>query len=473
MKQKTESASYAADFLLIKLPPDVADGIFDVDSQGKVSIDLTNWSLAGFLFHEWIHYLHNVSTLNGVYAFASMVNMWANFRHKLDRSGKSVEANTISEYAESSVRRTHAYRKKAARYERNMTSVLRESTNSLKIQTVEAITEDLPQLLDHQVEHVSVLSCETEGSPDEASIRFEVGPVEILEGIAFMLEEKFLMIRGELPTNVKTAPYRLLQSIARHVVCDIEDDCVIAAALTALQTDDPPLALLTILRDLSKKADNERMAWLENLLRGYLAAYRSLIDDALIQTIQLFPVTEPMGEAVKDVARIIRQNIKWREETPFLELLMLQRLKSENEETLPERLLYVMANYSCARILARAPRGAPSATLDQVYHLGAPPTSPHLLFGAQKLHSALHFLSLHLSDDGFVATTSISASKERKCCPFYTACDYQLRHEKPDLCADRPWESLAIETDPANECWYRAGVRVTRRPEGDFDPDSC
>lgn len=173
----------------------ITQGYFRVDPHGKTLLDLSNWRLSGYLFHEWIHYVHNVSTLNGLYAFASMLNMWANFRHKIDSLGQSVDANMLTVYAESSVKRTHLYRKEAARYERNMSSVLRNTNAYITTFSVKVVTEPLPnQLLGHEAEHFSVISCEAESSINQAPISFEVGTVEILEGIAFMLEEKLLIV---------------------------------------------------------------------------------------------------------------------------------------------------------------------------------------------------------------------------------------------------------------------------------------
>lgn len=468
-----KNPSYIPDLLLIKLPPPVAEGLFRVDPNGKTSLDLSNWRLAGYLFHEWVHYVHNVSTLNGLYAFASMINMWANFRHKIDSLGQSVDVNKLTVYAESSVKRTHLYRKGAARYERNTSSVLRDTNAYVTIFSVKEITEALPeQLLGHEAERISVVSCEAESPINRAPITFEVGTVEILEGIAFMLEEKLLIANGELPASIRTAPYKLLQSVARHVVNDIENDHVIAAAIASLQTEDPPLYLVRILREMNDIALDARMEWLEQLAKTYLARYRQLIVETIDMTSALFPCSEPMGDAVKELLSIISSKIALRRDAPFFELLMLKQINESRREDRADLLGRIIAEFTCPRILAISSISNEKIAKDQIYNWGSPSVSEESLFGAQKLHTALHYLLLHLSDDGFFSTNEITASEERKRCPFYNACDYPLRHEQPDLCARRPWESLAIPMDPQVACWYRAGVRATRPPElDDFHPD--
>lgn len=463
-----KNPSYIPDLLLIKLPPQISEGIFRADPNGKTTLDLSNWRLAGYLFHEWIHYVHNVSTLNGLYAFASMINMWANFRHKLDGVGQSVDTNVLTDYAASSVKRTHLYRKEAARYERNMTSILRDTNAYVTVVSVKELTEALPeQLLGHDAERVSIISCEAINPINQTPITFELGTVEILEGTAFMLEEKILMVNGELPAEIRTAPYKLLQSLARHMVKDIEDDQVIATAIAALQTNDPPLHLVKILRKMKDLAVDTRIAWLEKLAKTYLTEYGQLIAETIDKTAALFPHSEPMGDAVKELLSIISSKIALRKNAPFFELLMLKQIKDTNEGDRAGLVGRIIAEFTCPRILAMSRSSGNTIAKDKIYIWGSPSVSQESLFGAQKLHAALHYLSLHLSDGGFFATNKITASEERRRCPFYNTCDYPLRYEQPDLCAHRPWESLAIPTDPRVACWYRAGVRATRPPELD------
>jgi hypothetical protein len=41
----------------------------------------------GYFFHEWFHYLHNVSTIHGISAFASLVSLWSAYRWTTDERG--------------------------------------------------------------------------------------------------------------------------------------------------------------------------------------------------------------------------------------------------------------------------------------------------------------------------------------------------------------------------------------------------
>ncbi|CAG9166084.1 hypothetical protein [Cupriavidus pampae] len=463
---KEKSPSYVADLLFIKLPPQIAGGLFTLDVNGKASLNLSNPHLAGYFFHEWLHYVHNTSTLNGLYAFASMINLWANFRHKLDDRGHSVDERVLTDYASAVVKRTHLYRKEAARLERNASSPLRETASAVTTisakERVEALAERLPG---HDAEHLTVVVCEAKNPIDDSLITFEVGAVEILEGVAFLLEEKLVMANEEWPTPIRSAPYKLLQSLAQNVVEDIETDQIIATGIAALQTDDPPGTLLRTLHRMKFIAADARMTWLEDLAATHLEKYVPLILEMIEQTAGHFPLSEPMGNAVRELLGIISGKIALRIRAPFFELAMLKQIKDEKKEQRGDLLGRIIAEYSCPRVLAMGSMCDDQGGEDQIFYWGRPSVSQEALFGAQKLHAALHYVLLHLEDEGFLATDKISASEKRKRCPFYDACTYELRIEQPDLCAHRPWESLAVPTDPLEACWYRAAVRATRPPQ--------
>jgi hypothetical protein len=322
----------------------------------------------------------------------------------------------------------------------------------------------------HEPEPVTVIVGAAQMLPDQLAVSFEVGTVEIIEGVAFLLEEKLLMAQDLLAQNVRTAPYKLLQLVARHMVDDISDELVVAVGIAALQTADPTLALMRMLREMPSIPAATRMAWLEASAKASLCDYEPLIADAIQKTAALFPVEEPMGITVKELLGLISRKMVLHQHVPFFELAALKELKAADEDHRADLLEMMLVEYSCPRILAVRERADNTIGKDQIYAFGwRPSMSEALLFGAQMLHGALHYLSLHLSDDGFFATDQLTAGGERKRCPFYDACEYDLRRTQPTLCADRPWDALAVPTDPREACWYRAGVRATRPPQHDLD----
>ncbi|MDX8124413.1 hypothetical protein SKZ59_21790 [Janthinobacterium sp. GMG2] len=446
---------------MIRIPQQVRENIC-VEDDGKLRLDLSNSRTAGYFLHEWLHYVHNLSTINGIYAFASMVNMWANFRNKIDNVGKSSASKKLTDYALSSVQRTHLYRMGARRQRDNPDASV--VSGACKVIGASITTSQLAvALLGHPPEYSTIIHCELELDHGRC-VRAEIGVVEIIEGIANMLEERFLMLHGELPDKQKVAPYRLVLGLARHVIPEIANDQVIACAITSLQCDDPPLALWELFHALKTVAADRRFTAIERLSLRRLEEYRALIEQVFVQTEQLFPLAEPMGDEVKRLVANMREKFELRRTAPFFELTMLDCIKKEPPAVRATTLQRIIADFSCPRIeleeIGRDVQG-----LNDVVNFGNSATiNSDIEFGQQKLHAALHFMGLHLSEDGFVETVALQASPARRCCPFYNSCAYDSRNTNPEVCLERPWEWLNVPMDPLTACWYRAGVRATRPP---------
>ncbi|WP_156428497.1 hypothetical protein [Pseudomonas sp. URMO17WK12:I11] len=460
-----KAPSYIADLLLIKIPERIAENLVIKDSNGTLIFDFSNSRCVSYFFHEWLHYVHNVSTVNGVYAFASIINMWANFRHKIDSSGISTSENKLSTRTESIVKRTHIYRMNSRRLRDNPAEIQQINIKSELI-SAHPITSKLSETVpDHPTEEFTVIQCEVRVNDNQNLTLAEIGIVEIIEGVASLLEERFLLMHGELPTPSNIAPYRLILVLARKLVPDIKNDEIVACAISSLQCEDPPLALMEILITIEKIPSDQRLDRLKNITIARLNEYAKVLDDIFTQTENIFPLLEPMGNSVKDIIKIMKEKIDLRKKAPFFELLMLDQVKSEPIENRDTRLKNIIAEFSCPRILLTQ-AGEETLNRDEILNFGNPAwITDEFQFGQQKLHSALHFLWLHLSEDGFLDTDDTPESKVRRCCPFFTACPHQIRKEHPQICESKPWETLQIPMDPELTCWYRAGVRATRPPQ--------
>lgn len=100
--------SYLADFMLIKLPPELS-GMVDADT----GFDFSSPVSTSLFLHEWAHYIHNISTLNGMYLFCNMLTLWGDFRWKLDKEVYASKAERLEKARLFNVLRSHANYKKA------------------------------------------------------------------------------------------------------------------------------------------------------------------------------------------------------------------------------------------------------------------------------------------------------------------------------------------------------------------------
>src|SRR5579863_4866619 len=69
------AASFLPDYLVIRLSKNLTAFANPNDIEGFTTQTM------GYFFHEWVHYLHNVSTLHGITAFENALGIWSNFRH--------------------------------------------------------------------------------------------------------------------------------------------------------------------------------------------------------------------------------------------------------------------------------------------------------------------------------------------------------------------------------------------------------
>jgi hypothetical protein len=457
-----KNPSYCPDLFLIRIPQQIAENICFEDDDGKLRLDLSGTRSAGYLYHEWLHYVHNLSTVNGIYAFASMVNLWANFRSKINAGGESSAELKLTEYALSSVQRTHLYRMSARRQRENHDASIVGSVAKLIDASIKT-SQLAVALMNHLPENSTIINCGLE-LDDGRNVKAEIGVVEIIEGLANMLEERFLLLHGELPDKQKLAPYRLVLGLARCIVPEIANDEVIACAITSLQCEDPPMALWELFHALKTVNAEERFSAIKRVSLTRLEEYRTLLDQVFLQTEQLFPLPEPMGNEVKRLIANMREKMALRRAAPFFELMMLDQVREVQPIDRAEKLERIIAEFSCPRIELEG-IGGKTECLDGVVNFGNPAMiNSEIEFGQQKLHSALHFMGLHLSEDGFSETKALQASSIRRRCPFYNSCIYDSRRENPEVCRERPWEWLKVPIDPTIACWYRAGVRATRPP---------
>jgi len=456
--------SYVADFMLIKLPPELASLI----SQEHADLRLDNPTEASLLLHEWIHYMQNISTISGIYAFASMIHLWAHFRSTIDTSGESVASQKLNDNANNAVMRTHSYRA-TARQQRVNGGPLSEERADFSV--VSATTRETPLaacLPGEDEEKATLVECGIQVGSSEEIVVAEVGTLEIMEGLAWMIESRYLYTYKQFSKIPKIAPYQLLLKLCRRIVPDINDNDAIACGIAALQDRDPPAGLWRILHGVKAVNSASRRSTVAHLTSHHLTQSWNLIETLLRQTDDHFPNDEAMGNAVKHITSLMRSSMVRRRDNPLFELDTLDRLEQINETTRATALRDIIRELSCCRILSTAGGKPDTIGRDQILSYGHRGTNAEEFdFGHQKLHAALHFTSLHLKDDGFSETSSVDVSDKRRECPFYTACTHELRHHMPNLCAHHPWESIKIKTDPRVACWYRAGVRATRPPHDD------
>jgi len=438
-------ASYAQDKQIITfspamliLPRDGARGHFETVVQ------------ISYFFHEWIHYLHNVSTVHGMSAYSSFIGLWNAFRHTTDELGLG-QGRFITSSAEEL--KTRAY---------------------LDVIWSTRRPADKPLLGELSVNMCCIVSCKPAGNfngiPDHLDVSVEVtnklgdvaiypkviGPTEIIESVAFLLESHFL-VHGfnHPPSSAPVFPYHALTLLARHIAPELDDKTVLMCGLASLQSTLPTDAVIQFLKvchELGKK-EKDAIAWLTVETVQQLRLNEPSLRAGLKEIHDMFPAPGGVERAVKESVAFMEKNLDLRLDNPFFELDFVDQIREadpDNFDQLMNRLMQTHGICSCRQERAGFDD---EIERDDLFNFAVAAGDDRLTDARLAMLASVDFLIRHLLADGsFMATADLQNRK----CPFFSSCRESTRRDHATDCATQPWKS--VHTSPPNPCSYAQGV---------------
>ena len=403
-----------------------------------------------YFFHEWIHYLHNVSTVHGMSAYSSFIGLWNAFRYTTDELGLCQG--------------------------RFITSSAEELRTRVYVDTIRSTRRpaDKPLLGDLSMEMCRILSCKQAGNfngiPDHLDVSVEVanelgdiviypkviGPAEIIESVAVLLESHFL-VRGfnHPPSSAPVFPYHALTLLARHIAPDLDDRTVLMCGLASLQSTFPSDAVIQFLeacQELGKK-EEDATAWLTAETVQQLSRHEPALRAGLKEIHDMFPASGGVERAVKETIAFMEKNLDLRLDNPFFELDIVEQIRetgSGNFDQLMKRLMQTHGVCSCRQERAGA---EDEIGRDELFNFVAAASDDRLTEARLAMLASVDFLIYHLqADGGFRATADLQNRK----CPFFSSCQESTRRDHATQCATQPWKS--VHSSPPNLCSYAQGV---------------
>lgn len=441
------AASFLPDSLVIRLSKNITAFANSDDIEGFTPSNI------GLFFHEWVHYLHNVSTLHGLSSFENAISIWSNFRFTC-RAGmysggsKSLPTNVALDTAQ----RLAYWR--ASRLPSK--SVFPDKTlDELCLLSVSTQVERIP---DSEYEVVK-LACRvgTVDRPEDETV-VVVGSYEILEGVAWMLEDKLNTALKQISARVPSSPYHIVRNLFRLRYPELSDNDVIACMLCSLQDSDPPAVLAMLFKSISKLSDGipSVIEELKSRARQTISSNESFATDIIKNIEQRFPVDEPMARAVKSVIATIKSNLKHRYEDTFFEFSIIESVR-QNLQKMDDA---IKKHGGCCVIQDRQ-GGANEITRDLMYDFVTKEERDEgLEFGWRKMHAAFHFMQLHLSEQRFIPTGEVPTGAHTSC-PFYATCNLPSRIAHASVCQQTPWKWSETENDRDTRCWYAAATTAS------------
>ncbi|MFL9856814.1 hypothetical protein PQR72_13950, partial [Paraburkholderia madseniana] len=294
---------------------------------------------------------------------------------------------------------------------------------------------------------------------DHFEAKVEIGAHEIVESVAYMLEERLTRKFGVTPRPLGFAPYFLLRILARHVAPTLSDECIVACGLAALQDSDPPSTLLDVLRSAErvKSNGNEPLQFIANTQSRLLHDAREWIDERLEEIETRFPNDEPMARAVKKTLATVRWNFEFRRHSPLVEFSIIDLIASDCDT-----LTQILAVFGGCAVLQERPGYDDDVERDVLYEFVLDADDNQELYeGRRIMHAAFRFVALHAGRSGRLLATSEIAETLGNMCPYFTTCTLDARKENPNVCAEKPWQSVSKDT----RCWYEHAVHIIASPE--------
>lgn len=445
-------ASYLPDLQLIKLGADLPAF---ADPENPRGIEGPH-ELAYF-FHEWVHFFHNVSTIHGLSAFANLVHLWGHFRSSIGEDGLSRGSASLSDQENLWLHQKFAF-SNAERARRPNPLPPGAKVELVTVTGVNFRDASLPGL----PLTTRVIVCDLEIHNDQGDhfpAKVEIGSHEIVESVAYMLEDRLTRKCGATPRPLEFAPYYLLRVLAQHVAPTLSDECVAACGLAALQDSDPPSTLLDVLRraELEKTKGNDPLQFIANTQSRLLHDARKWIDERLEEIETRFPNDEPMARAVRKTLATIRWNFEFRRHSPLVEFSLIDLIASDCNT-----LTQILAVFGGCAVLQQRPGYDDDVERDVLVEFVLDTDDNQELYeGRRIMHAAFRFVALHAGRDGSLLATSEIAETRSNMCPYYTTCTIETRKENPTVCAEKPWQTIT----QGNLCWYGRAVHIIASPE--------
>ncbi|HBE5975174.1 TPA: hypothetical protein KMD88_002735, partial [Escherichia coli] len=405
----------------------------------------------GVFFHEWIHFLHNISTINGFSIFCTQNILWSNFRWAMDNQDVCLGSNDMDPaHIESNKNFLSYIRSNRSLHKCNLPYYVK--VNDLYFE--DAIIHDM-EVADGSVICTSLIKCRISHSENKYDL--DLGVLEILESAAFMLECKCINAMNGFPQEAPFYPYHTIKGLAAKIAPSLNDEDIICCMLASLQSNNPPQVLFNLLHKCELLHSDCRYEHLVAEVKKQLSEQDQIISESLNQIIQMIPVDEPMGNFIKLTLNRISNNLNYRKQKPFFELDIIKKI-AEKTEFMNE----VIQKFGGCTIIQVRHGDDNEPQRDIMYDFCLPENNDSILFGSKMLRACFHFIFIHFKLSGEIMKTEELNISPRNKCPFYTVCCASIRANNSNICAESPWKSMSIDDNKG--CYYAAAIKATNPP---------
>lgn len=399
------------------------------------------------LFHEYIHYLHELSTVIGTAGLGLDLSAKSIFTHWLDSNPKLAVSNGFTN-DELGTKYSKAY---------TTTGVLFGDANEIiegkfiEVKAINKVEQEVyfpyntnfvkGKILVPKIEFSQLVN----GQITPEYLHF--GKYFLYEGLAYELDRVIDMQVKRLSVindEAKGSEYIVLRKLAQFIFPQVEKQIYLSIGSMALQYIDCGNTFIQMLERvreevLSGVSQSEIVKAIKKETSELLAGKRDDFMGAQDEYKNIFYKRKMLSQAFEYLTNKMKSLYDERIKNPTFEVDLVFEGKFTELLDIANVCDY-MYLFNDADDYMRDFLGT---SIDQETSL-----SLKALLSYDDFYKAHYFLD----------TSKVEKTKEH-CCPFYRCCDLQLRTSQEEICRTKPWRIFEVSANSDNQyCWYGQGV---------------
>lgn len=406
--------------------------------------------------HEYVHFLHNVSTICGINLFRANLWLVLLMRACTDNQGRVVRREPLNEDLKHWFGVATAWNKGLYGGATWAGGTLPEKVAAWKFKELsrEVWRLDLPSfddLFQWWTVHVEAETCD-----GPVTGRLAIGYDLISEGVAYEVERQLYCERGiaeaAIDKSVPAYPYLVFQPLIEHLVgrptTTLER---IQLGVLSLMTTSPAQCLLYLCQYLRKTPVSPDPRGLpqdlvEDVLGDFKQNRRNSERGLLVPDLEMV-FSGGLLEVAGEIRALFKAAMDLRACDPFLECRFLgQQIDAASFYARIGQLL------DCCILQEKPHEGV------QLEWVGPGIVATHQrsaeLLGL--LQAAFHYTTRHLHKQRFLLTSELPKAQ----CPFAGCCNIQEEDGWPIECDERPWDRFRGVPKDERKCLYAKAVRT-------------
>ncbi|MPM57773.1 hypothetical protein SDC9_104596 [bioreactor metagenome] len=398
--------------------------------------------------HEFVHYLHNISTAAGVqiiFLMHTLVFMGAQYliEHGRGVGRSSKESDQKGDFKFFIDRLNFIF----GDFERLDQDV--NNKQGWKFSNLRSYEDKCPAgLFAYQVDVFGKVNNESVNGILRIGLNF------LTEGVAYEVERE-LWRKREIDVSLIDAqtpifPYLAYQPLVNYLVgretTPMERIEIGDVALLRSSPSQGFVEACLALRKGRTQFDNH----LKNRVDGFKRYIENDFDSEVGLLREFYSATDRLLKPFMNYMSVVKSAALKRVDYPILEELF-------TKEKIDEEKFFAITS-SIAEHCVIQEKYSGSVTIDLVGHPSGMTSFPNDdIQWFYILCSAIHFVQQHLTSDGAIAETD---KLREKSCPFSGGCEVEKGENYPVICRKYPWKfKREINVEEKGLCWYMAGIR--------------